>query len=77
MKKSRFPDSEILSILKQAENGVLVKELFREHGTIGWHSICSTAPKTSRTMPLAGSGNTITNDPIWNSEELLLNRSWP
>lgn len=44
---------------------------------VGWHSICSTAPKKSRIMPLAGSGTTITNDPIWDSEELLLNRSWP
>ncbi len=32
MKKSRFSDSQILSILKQAENGVPVPELCREHG---------------------------------------------
>ncbi|MFE8072966.1 IS3 family transposase [Marinobacteraceae bacterium S3BR75-40.1] len=32
MKKSRFSDSQILSILKQAENGVSVPELCREHG---------------------------------------------
>tara|TARA_R100001460_G_C3530950_1_gene173509 strand:+ start:73 stop:339 length:267 start_codon:yes stop_codon:yes gene_type:complete len=32
MKKSRFSDSQILSILKQAENGVPVSELCREHG---------------------------------------------
>lgn len=32
MKKSRFSESQILSILKQAENGVLVLELCREHG---------------------------------------------
>ena len=32
MKKSRFSDSQILSILKQAENGVPVRELCREHG---------------------------------------------
>ena len=32
MKKSRFCDSQILSILKQAENGVPVPELCREHG---------------------------------------------
>ncbi|NDV18263.1 IS3 family transposase [Pseudodesulfovibrio sp. JC047] len=32
MKKSRYSDSQILSILKQAENGVPVVELCREHG---------------------------------------------
>ena len=32
MKKSRFLDSQILAILKQAENGVPVPELCREHG---------------------------------------------
>jgi len=31
MKTSRFTDSQILAILKQAENGVLVPELCREH----------------------------------------------
>ncbi len=32
MKKSRFTDSQILSILKQHEAGVPVTELAREHG---------------------------------------------
>ncbi len=32
MKKSKFTDSQILAILKQAENGVPVPELCREHG---------------------------------------------
>lgn len=32
MKKSRFSDSQILAILKQAENGIPVPELCREHG---------------------------------------------
>ena len=32
MKKSRFIDNQILSILKQAENGVPVPELCQEHG---------------------------------------------
>lgn len=32
MKKSRFSDSQILSILKQAENRAPVPELCREHG---------------------------------------------
>ena len=32
MKKSRFTDSQILSVLKQAENGIPVTELCREHG---------------------------------------------
>jgi putative transposase len=32
MKKSRFSDSQILGILKQAESGVPVPQLCREHG---------------------------------------------
>jgi putative transposase len=32
MKKSRFTDSQILAILKQAESGVPVPDLCREHG---------------------------------------------
>ena len=32
MKKSRYTDSQILNILKQAENGVPIPELCREHG---------------------------------------------
>ena len=32
MKTSRFTDSQILAILKQAEGGVPVSELCREHG---------------------------------------------
>lgn len=32
MKKTRFSETEIMSILKQAENGVAVPELCREHG---------------------------------------------
>jgi len=32
MKKSRFNESQIIGILKQAENGVSVPELCRAHG---------------------------------------------
>jgi putative transposase len=32
MKKSRFSDSQILSILKQAETGLPIANLCREHG---------------------------------------------
>ena len=32
MKKSRFTDSQIITILKQAEAGTPVSELCREHG---------------------------------------------
>lgn len=32
MKRSRFSDNQILSILKQAESGIPVSELCREHG---------------------------------------------
>ena len=32
MKKSKFSDSQILSILKQHESGIPIAELAREHG---------------------------------------------
>jgi len=32
MKKSRYSDSQIISILKQAEAGTPIDELCREHG---------------------------------------------
>jgi putative transposase len=32
MKKSRFTDTQIMSVLKQAEGGIAVPELCREHG---------------------------------------------
>ena len=32
MKKSRFTDSQIMAILKQAEGGAPIAELCREHG---------------------------------------------
>ena len=32
MKKSRFTDSQIIAIIKQAESGTPVPELCREHG---------------------------------------------
>ena len=32
MRPSRFSDSQIMTILKQAENGIPVPELCREHG---------------------------------------------
>lgn len=35
MKKSRFTDSQILAVLKQAETGTPVSQLCREHG-ISW-----------------------------------------
>ena len=34
MKKSRYPESQIFQILKEAEAGVPAPELCRKHGTI-------------------------------------------
>ena len=45
MKKSRFTDSQILSILKQNEGGAKVANLYREHGMseanhrVGWKAL--------------------------------------
>ena len=36
MRKSRFTDSQIMAILKQAESGVPVPELCRKHDTAAW-----------------------------------------
>jgi putative transposase len=41
MKKSRFTESQIISILKEAESGVPVAELCRKHG------ISNTLPSTT------------------------------
>jgi len=57
MKKSRYSDSQILSILKQAENGVPVGELCREHGMSSatfykWRSKVSVqTPASSLNLP--------------------------
>lgn len=57
MKKSRFSDSQILSIIKQAEVGTPVPELYREHGI---SSATFYKPKSSQTAqkprykPLSG-----------------------
>ena len=32
MKKSRFTDSQVMAVLKQAESGIPVPQLCREHG---------------------------------------------
>ena len=32
LKQSRFPDSQLMAILKQAENGLAVPDVCREHG---------------------------------------------
>ncbi|NVO77970.1 transposase, partial [Undibacterium oligocarboniphilum] len=32
MKQSRFSDSQIMAILKQAENGLIIPDVCREHG---------------------------------------------
>ena len=42
MKKSRFTDSQIMAILKQAEAGTPVAELCREHG-MSSTSFCEVA----------------------------------
>jgi putative transposase len=45
MKKSRFSESQIISILKQAEAGTPVPELCREHGISSALFYCVFASK--------------------------------
>jgi putative transposase len=47
MKTSKFTDSQIMSILKQAESGTSVATLCREHGMSNatfykWRGLCCT-----------------------------------
>ena len=49
MKTSRFTDSQIIAILKQAEAGSPVPELYREHG-ISNATFYSGAPSTGAWM---------------------------
>ena len=37
MKKSRFTESQIIGILKEAESGIPVAELCRTHGALAHH----------------------------------------
>ena len=46
MKKSRYSDSQIMAILKQAEAGVPVPELCREHGMSCTPFACTLFEKT-------------------------------
>ena len=55
MKTSRYSDSQILSILKQAENGIAVPELCREHGMRTPRST-SGGRNTAAWMPLSWPG---------------------
>ncbi len=64
MKRSRFMDSQIISILKQAEGGSPMPELCREHGIssgadvppadkidqvlLGWHSLDHAASASGK-----------------------------
>ena len=82
MTTSRFSEPQILAILRQAEGGVPVPELCREHGMStasfykwrakygGMNGSTNTSSKASRrhrNSPHNGYGPTTTNGPIWAS----------
>ena len=49
MKKSRFTEAKIMEVLKQAEGGVPVAELCREHGmSPSWHLLRNCLPGNER-----------------------------
>jgi len=51
MKKSRYTHSQILGILKQAENGIHVTQLCREHGMSSAAFYINGAPNTTAWTP--------------------------
>ena len=53
MRRSRFPDSQILAVLRQAEAGTAVPDLCREDGII-----TAGLPKNSEAISLARGGQT-------------------
>lgn len=61
MKRSKFSDSQILSILKQAEAGQVVADLFREHGI-------SSATLSKNTLTMAIHCNNPPNRVMHHSE---------
>jgi hypothetical protein len=50
MKTSRFSDSQILAILKQAEAGTPVPEMCREHGALALPRFTDGAPNMAAWM---------------------------
>ena len=50
MKKSRYTDSQIINILKQAEAGTPVPDLCREHGMSSASFYTSGGPNTAAWM---------------------------
>lgn len=40
MKKSRFSESQIISILKEGDSGMKIEELCRKHGIPLWQDSC-------------------------------------
>ena len=51
MKKSRYTDSQIMAILKQAEAGTPIPELCREHGMSNAHFINDVRNTAAWTPP--------------------------
>ena len=75
MRKSRYSDSQILSILKQNENGVSVPDLCREHGMstamfYKWRAKFGVAPVQKRRCACVGRLCAIAVSFFWRSERM-------
>lgn len=65
MKKSRFTDSQIIAVLKQAEAGTPVPELCREHGISSATWVSPTSERYTSLLRLARRSRCFSRASCW------------